>query len=140
MNIPLKKSWHHYLIVASALFGAASACSRWTWLDNGNNAGMKALGLHFFEGWLVFFLLGMCAGMALVKPAPGRGLVKVMTLGALLALMIALEFLFSNGIANACNALWFSISGAALASIASIMLWIRWSKSISTSMNLCKPS
>ncbi len=130
MTVSVKKSWHHYMIFASALLGAASACSRWLWSDAGFNSGMKALGLHFFEGWLVFILLGMVAGLVMIKPIPSLALIRVIALSALSALALALEFLISKGVEHACNALWLSISGAALASFFSVWIWIRYAKNV----------
>jgi|WetSurMetagenome_2_1015567.scaffolds.fasta_scaffold214373_2 hypothetical protein len=106
-KVPL--GWMRYTSSAFSLIGMFATCSRWSWLDIGLNSGKFALGLHFFEGWLVFLALAVASFYGLYKGFERKTCGNTAVITGIFSLITCLVFMVRTGFSNAANAAWISL-------------------------------
>lgn len=104
--------WIRYVLSAFGLIGAFATWSRWCWLPNGLNKESKALGLHFFEGWLVFLLLAIVVFFGLYRGYSSLKSGKAAIWTGTISAVICVIFMWRTGFQNATNAAWISLFSA----------------------------
>ncbi len=119
-----RPAWPHYLIFAFCIIGALCTWSRWCWLQNGFWEAPVALGLHFFEGWLVFIFLGLTACFSVLPLRNGPSAIACL-IGGASSLMLVLIFMIRTGFDQAANAAWFSLTSSVVVVVVSLWLKIK---------------
>jgi hypothetical protein len=98
-----------YTLSAFSLIGMFATCSRWSWKDIGFEATRFALGLHFFEGWLVFLALAVVSFYGLYKGFKRITCGKAVVITGIFSLITCFVFMFRTGFSSAANAAWISL-------------------------------
>lgn len=114
--------WMRIVLFAFSFIGMFATCSRWSWLDIGLNSGKLALGLHFFEGWLVFLALAVVSFFALYKGFDRITCGKISVVTGIFSLITCLVFIVRTGFSSAANAVWISFYCSAITLVFGIIL------------------
>ncbi len=111
-----------HIVGGLSVLGVVATCSRWSWLDNSFHRTPVPLGLHFFEGWLVFLLLAAVACAAWYRPASTRTASLLFLCMGAAAWIICVLFIASLGISQTADPVWISLSAAVVAFVTGLVL------------------